>query len=408
MREYVSIEEAVTSLLGEVSPAGTETVSIADANRRVLAEDIAACVDLPPFHRSAYDGFALRSADTQSASKEKPIRFPVIGMIAAGDFWTETLPSGCAVRIMTGAPLPEGADCVINFERVTEEGDAIYLPVTLSPWQNVDKKGDELQAGTPLLCAGELLTPAHLGVLASQGIAKVSVYRKPRAAILSTGTELLSPGTALQPGKIYNSNLYVLRALLEQEGYEVGDCIHMQDDEQSICETLRRLSESNDLILTTGGASVGDKDFALNALEQVGADVLFARVRMKPGSCTFGAKLGKALAVSFSGNPGAALTAYYRVVLPAIRKLAGRRDCTLHERMLPIQGGYRKSCPSPRILKGHTETVGGVTCFVAHDGQKNGMQTSFLRMDALAELPPMDAPLAEGTLVRVFFPEVKG
>lgn len=405
MREYVSIEDAVTSLLREAAPAGTETVSIAGANHRVLAEDIATSIDLPPFHRSAYDGFALRSADTQSASKEQPARFPVIGTIAAGDFWPAALPRGCAVRIMTGAPLPEGADCVINFERVTEEGDTICLPVPLSLWQNVDKKGDELQAGTPLLCAGEPLTPAHLGVLASQGIAKVSVYRKPRAAILSTGSELVTPGKALQPGKIYNSNLYVLRALLEQEGYEVGDCVHMRDDEQKISEAIRRLSETNDLILTTGGASVGDKDFALSALERARAEILFARLRMKPGSCTFGAKLGNSLVVSFSGNPGAALTAYYRIALPAIRTLAGRRNCALHERMLPIQSDYRKSCPSPRILKGHTETVGGVTYFVSHDGQKNGMQTSFLRMDALAELPPMDAPLAAGTLVRVFFPE---
>ena len=268
MREYVSIEEAAASLMGEASPADTETVSIADANRRVLAEDIAAIVDLPPFHRSAYDGFALRSADTQSASKEKPVHFPVIGAIAAGDCWSDALPKGCAVRIMTGAPLPEGADCVINFERVTEEHDAICLPVPLSLWQNVDKKGDELQAGATLLRAGELLTPVHLGVLASQGVEKVSVYRKPRAAILSTGSELLPPGTPLQPGKIYNSNLYVLRALLEQEGYEVGDCVHMQDDERKISETIRRLSETSDMILTTGGASVGDKDFALSALER--------------------------------------------------------------------------------------------------------------------------------------------
>ena len=404
MMKDVSVQDAVSLLLSNTLSSGTEEVFLPDAASRVLASDLKAQVDLPPFHKSAYDGFALRSRETSGASDEAPARFRITGTIAAGDYCPEPLPEGCAVRIMTGAPLPEGADCVINFECVTWTEETLILKMPLRPGQNVDRKGDEVFAGSVLLKKGELLTPAHLGILAAQGAASALVYRKPAAAVLSTGSELQDAGTVLAPGKIYDSNLYVLRALLEQEGCRGKDFLHTEDDEDRICQTIRNLAVNNDLIITTGGASVGDRDYILKALRKAGACVLFAHVNMKPGSCCYGAKLGDTLVISLSGNPGAALTSFYLIALPVIRKLAGRSDYTLKEAMLPLERAFRKSCPCPRILKGHTETSGGVTCFVEHEGQKNGMQSSFLHMDALAEIPPTDTPLPAGTLVRVLFP----
>ena len=408
MNKSVSIQEAVDALLNHARPVSEETIATVDSDGRVLSRDVAAQTNLPPFHRSAYDGFALRSPDTLGASEGCPAVLPVIGAVNAGDFWGETLPAGCAIRIMTGAALPEGADCVINFERVLERNGEISLTAPLSSWQNADRQGDEVPIGAALFSAGEPLTPAHIGVLAAQGIDQVDVFRRPKAAILSTGSELVPPGGPLPPGRIYNSNLYLFRSLLLREGYQIDKCASLPDDAEQISDTLGQLAQNHDLILTTGGASVGDRDHAGSALERAGADILFSHIGMKPGSCCFAAVLGRAVILSLSGNPGAALTTYFRVALPMVRRIAGRHDFALLERRLPLKGDVRKTCPVPRILKGHIELENGAAYFVGHEGQKNGMQTSFLHMNALAELPPTDNTIRAGTSVRVFFPNLEG
>ncbi len=404
MQTNISIENAISALLSSVPSPCLERVSLSCAAGRILAEDIYARINLPPFNRSAYDGFALRWEDTKKAGPGSPAAFEIMETITAGDFSTAPLKEGCAVRIMTGAALPEGADSVINFEKVTEQDNRILLSFPLSAWQNVDQTGAEIRCGTLLLHKGERLTPSHLGVLASQGIAEVPVCKKPKAVILSTGSELLAPGSEHVSGKIYNSNLYVFRALLEAEGFEIVDGLHVKDEANEISGAIQKLSAGADLMITTGGASVGDKDFAHSALALAGADILFAHAAMKPGSCIFAAKLNEALILSLSGNPGAALTAYYRICLPAIRLMAGRSDYMLREAMMPLARTCGKTCQNPRILKGHTEISEGKICFAAHEGQLNGMQASFLYMDAFAQLPPADVPIVAGTMVRVFFP----
>ena len=404
MINNATIPDAVSALLSITPSLSLEEVPLEDALGRVLAYDLKARLDLPPFHRSVYDGYAFRSAETVNASDRSPAMFRITGNIAAGDFSPDEPGEGCCVRIMTGAPLPEGTDCVINYERVTVKENMLLLTEPLFPGQNVDHRGDEMSSGSPLLKKGDLLTPSHLGILASQGFDRIPVYRKPRASVLSTGSELLRPGQPLSPGKIYDSNLTVFRALLQQEGCCTTQCRHVSDDEATIRSALLDLSCDHDLIITTGGASVGDKDYICRALEQAGARILFSHVRMKPGSCCYGAKLRDSIVISLSGNPGAALTAWYIIALPAIRKLAGKSDYELREMMLPLSEDCRKTCPHPRILKGHIETAGSETYFTAHEGQKNGMQTSFLHMDALAELPPTDTPLPAGTMARVFLP----
>ena len=404
MINNITIPDAVSTLLANTSSLSFEEIPLCEANGRILAADLTAKADLPPFHRSVYDGFALRSTETVSASDGSPHIFRITGTVAAGDFCPDPLGENCCVRIMTGAPLPEGADCVINFENVTFTENTVCLTRSLRPGQNVDHRGNEMCAGTPLLKKGDCLTPSHIGILASQGFDHVTVYRKPCAAVLSTGSELLPPGMPLSPGKIYDSNLYVFQALLMQEGCSVAQSRQEADDIDTISPAIQKLAGETDLIITTGGASVGDKDYICRALQHAGAKILFSHVLMKPGSCSLGAKLGDSLIISLSGNPGAALTAWYLIALPAVRKLTGRRDFTLHEMMLPLADCSPKTCPYPRILKGHIGTAGNTISFVAHSGQKNSMQTSFLNMNALAVLPPTDTPLPAGTLVRVLLP----
>ena len=404
MIRNIPISDAVSALLSCTPPLSREEVPLDEAVGRVLAVSLQARVDLPPFHRSAYDGYALLSAATAHASEHAPAAFRITDTVTAGDCCRTPLEEGCCVRIMTGAPLPEGADCVINFECVTRKDDTLFLKQPLSPGQNVDRRGDEICCGAPLLEKEERLTPAHIGILASHGYDHITVYRRMRAAVLSTGSELLSPGQPLSPGKIYDSNLHVFRALLKQEGCGSLCCRHAADEEDTICRALLELAPGTDLIVTTGGASVGDKDYISRALEKAGARILFSHVSMKPGSCCLGAKLGNCLIVSLSGNPGAALTSWFLIALPAVRKLSGQSDYALREMVLPLADTWRKTCPCPRILKGHIETTGNTAHFVAHDGQKNSMQTSFLHMNALAELPPSDTPLPAGTPVRVVLP----
>lgn len=173
-------------------------------------------------------------------------------------------------------------------------------------------------------------------------------------------------------GRIYNSNLYLFRSLLLREGYQIDRCASLPDDAEQISDALGHLAQGHDLILTTGGASVGDRDHAGSALEQAGADILFSHIRMKPGSCCFAAVLGQAVILSRSGNPGAALTTYFRVALPVVRRIAGRHDFALLERGLPLKEDVRKTCPAPRILKGHVELENSVAYFVGHEGQKTG------------------------------------
>ena len=406
MNRNVTIENAVSLLLEAVTLVKKETISVSRACGRTLADDVFAQLAMPPFNRSAYDGFALRSADTWKAKPTRPVTLPVVGTIMAGEYWPNMLSERNAVRIMTGAALPNGADCVINFEKVKENGKSITLPTPVAPWQNVDRKGDEVTEGALLLRGGERLTPFHVGILAAQGYTQVSVRRRPRAAILSTGCELTEAGAPLIQGRIYDSNLAVFRAQLERDGCEATETVRLPGDRAQICDTLQYLSCNNDLVVTTGGASAGDRDFMENALEECGARILFAHVQMKPGSCCFGAVLNGALILSLSGNPSAALTSYFRIMIPAIRKMSGRQDIWLKENILPLRSEYGKTCPCPRILKGHTETENGITRFVAHKGQGNAMQSSFLRMNAFAELPPTDHGFTEGTLVRVFYPEL--
>lgn len=331
----VALEEALDLVLAGLGPGGAESVPLASARGRRLALRLVAPFDLWPFSRAAMDGFAVRSDDTRTASPGQPLVLRICGVAFAGDPGGRAAAPGCAVRVMTGAAMPQGTDAVIPLEEAEElalsdGATGIRLRRAVSPGRNVFPRGEDAQAGQALLEAGHLITPGTVGLLAALGMAEVPVYRRPRAAVLSVGDELVAPdqagegrrGLAPEPGAVYDANSFSLACALEELGCEVTRLGVVPDKLAAVQEAVARGLEQ-DLLVVSGGASVGDRDFTLAALAGAGAQVLFTRLRIKPGKTVGFARLGQHLAFALPGSPGAAMTAFWLLVAPAVRALAG-------------------------------------------------------------------------------------
>ena len=325
MNSPLSFEKARTLLLGEVRPVGTETLPAEICGGRILASDAFARYSVPPFDRSPYDGHAFRAADSAGASRETPVTLRVLEEVAAGSVAAHAVTEGAAVRIMTGAPIPEGADAVEMFEKTAFTEDAVTLFAPLKPGDNVVRAGEDVRAGDVLAETGSLIDAGMLGTLSSQGYADLEVYRLPRVGVVSTGSELIDPGQPPEPGKIYNSNRYTFAALLTQAGCESRYLGSAGDRTEAIAALIREGLRTCDAVILTGGVSVGDFDLTPAAMEECGVRMLFRRVDLKPGmACAYG-MAGEKPVMGLSGNPASAMTSYYAIALPALKKLRGLR-----------------------------------------------------------------------------------
>lgn len=270
----------------------TERVPLDDACGRITARDLCARMDQPPFDRSPLDGYALHSADTAGAGEETPVTLPVVMKLYAGDAPAAVLPAGCAARIMTGAPLPPGADCVLMQELTDGGEEQVRIYAQLQPNANVVFRGEDIAAGAPIAAAGTVLTPAHIGVLAGQGIPDAEVFRPLTVGVLATGSELLEAGEAWAPGKIYDANGIQNAARLRQLGFAV-ERTHCSDDPEEIAARMKELLTRCDAVITSGGVSVGQKDYLPTVLEMLHAEPVFAGVAQKPGSPMIAAQVGE-------------------------------------------------------------------------------------------------------------------
>jgi molybdopterin molybdotransferase len=315
-----TVDEALARILSSTSSVdGYERVATRDALDRVLDEAIQSTVDVPAHTNSAMDGYALAGAQLP-ASGERGFR--VIGTALAGRPFEGTAGEGECVRIMTGAPLPAGADTVIMQEKVRCEGDQAYISGGERPGQNVRPAGEDLKAGDIALEPGQRLIPAHLGLIASLGMSEVRVKRRPRVAFFSTGDELASIGQPLGPGQIYDSNRYTLFGMLRRLNVEILDLGVVRDDRQDLEHALLMAAAQADAIITSGGVSVGEADFVPETLERLG-QVEFWTVAIKPGRpITFG-RIEHALLFGLPGNPVSAMVTFYQLVQPALRRLMG-------------------------------------------------------------------------------------
>lgn len=304
----MEIEECVDLFLKKVTPVSeTECVPITAACGRVAARAVRVEQPVPAFPKSAMDGYAVRAADVAHASKEQPIVLNVLGENCAGDCNEFSYVPNSAVRVMTGAYIPEGFDAVIRQEDTDYGMDKVAVYASLKPYMNYCKVGEDMKAGEIVVEEGSLITPMHVGLLASIGTESVEVYRRLRVALVSTGSELTPIGTALEKGKIYNSILYILKAAVEREGFAVSYERVCADEEALLERMLLEAADCADIVITTGGVSVGKKDLLPAVLDKVGAKRLFARANIQPGTPTIGSVLNGTPILSLSGNPYAAV-----------------------------------------------------------------------------------------------------
>ncbi|MFP4076170.1 MAG: gephyrin-like molybdotransferase Glp [Halochromatium sp.] len=314
----LSVEAASAQLLAAARTIeGSERLPTSDCLGRVLAEPVISGTDLPGWDNSAMDGYALRAADQQAGGGW----LPVSQRIAAGQCGTPLAP-GTAARIFTGAPLPEGADSVVVQEVCEPEGDGVRINAEVAPGANIRRRGEELRAGTEVLAAGTRLGPQHLGLAAGVGAAQLRVYRRLRVAVFASGDELAMPGEPLEPGQIYNSNRFLFRALLQGLGCEPIDLGIVKDDREATLAALGTAAEQADLVMASGGVSVGEEDHVRPAVEQLGHLDLW-RVAMKPGKPFAFGHIGETPFIGSPGNPVSLFVTFCLFARPFIERMQG-------------------------------------------------------------------------------------
>jgi molybdopterin molybdotransferase len=389
--DLLSIDEAQRLILDRVRPLQAEAVPLEQAAGRVLAEPPIARVDLPPFPSSAMDGFALRTADT-------PGTLRISGRIAAGHPAERPLEAGAAMGIATGGEVPDGADAVAPFEIVAERDNNIEVP-EVEPGANVRPRGGDIAAGEAVAAAGDRLTPARLGALAAAGIPEVTCIRRPRVAVVPTGTELRRPGEELGPGEVYEANGLILETQLTASGGLVERHAAVGDDEVEHRAVLARALEA-DVVVTSGGVSVGPHDLVRKVEAELGVEEVFWRVAVKPGKpIAFGVR-GDTLVFGLPGNPVSALVGFELFVEPAILALQGVRDSLPPFEPGRIASPRRRNPHRDELVRARRRLDDEDTVLEPLTGQESHMIARSAAADALVLVPRGEGELAAGSVVR--------
>ena len=396
----ISYTDARDILLSVVSPVGTEQIPLKNCAGRILGFDLTAKENVPPFDRSPYDGYAFISEDTKNASKESPVTLKILEEIPAGGVSHMPVTHGCAVKILTGAPIPEGADAVTMFEKTEFTDTEVKIFEYSSPGTNIVCAGEDIKAGAVIAEKGTVIDFGLSASLAGQNIAMPEVYRVPKAGIISTGSELLDVGEALKPGRIYNSNRYSLTAALKKLGCEPIFIGTADDDSDVICALLEKALETCDIIFMTGGVSVGDYDLTPEAMEKAGVNILFSDADLKPGmACCYGTMDGKAVC-ALSGNPFSSMSNFYAIAQPAVKKLAGMADYLPEEIEVTLGNDFKKKSKGTRVIKAKLDLTEGTAKAYFPEGQGNVMIGSSIGCDLLVIIPAGSGPLQAGTRLK--------
>jgi molybdopterin molybdotransferase len=387
------VDEAIAELLARApAPPPVEYVAVGKALGRVLAEPLRAPFEVPAWDNSAMDGYALRAADLPAAGG----CLPLAGRIAAGDAASQALPAGHAVRIFTGAPLPPGADTVVAQEHCRLEGGQLWLP-PVKGGEHVRKRGEEVAAGALVLAAGQRLRAQELGLLASFGVARVAVYRRLRVGLLSSGNELREPGEVLQPGQIHNANRYSLAGVLESLGLEVHDYEIMADELAASRDALSLAASEWDLLITSGGVSVGEEDHLKQAIRELGELHLW-RLAIQPGKpLAFGSVGGKPW-IGLPGNPAAALITALVVARPFLLRAQGCLSVLPQPLRMPAGFAWTKPNARRQYLRARLQEQDGQLRVCLHPQQGSAMLTSACWADGLAVID-VGSTLEQGDLL---------
>lgn len=330
-----------------------EKINFNNSLGRVLKDDIISSVYIPDFDKSPLDGYAFRKEDVENASLKNPVTLKVLKVIMAGDVFEGEILKGQAVRIMTGAKIPKGANCVVRYEdtEFTDSFVKIFSPVLKNV--NIIKRGEDVEKGEVVLKKDTVISASEIGILASLGISQIEVYKKPKVSIFTTGSELVDVGDKLEDGKIRNSNSYVIENLAKTYGAETLNFGIVKDDLDSLVEMYKKCLENSDVIISTGGISVGDSDFALTALNKIGVETIFTRVSAKPGGHVFFGRLGKKFIFALSGNPAASFMNFYLYVRVILLKMQNKKINMLKVKSI-LKNGFEKTAKVSRILRANT------------------------------------------------------
>ena len=401
MKRNIALEDAQTLLLQDACPIGEERVPLAMAAGRVLSRDIEAPIELPSFDKSPLDGYALRAVDIARAKETNPVVLEVTEEVAAGYAAEKNVLPGTTIKVMTGAPIPEGADVVIRFEDVVRTGQSIQVPCFLQSGSNIIRAGEDVKKAETIAARGALIVPPLVGLLAALGCAEVPVFNKLKIAIASTGDELVDVSQPVGPGKIYNSNLYSLVAACSQMGAQVEVLGNVVDQAVAVAEKIAQGLSLADVVITTGGVSVGDYDAVPEALESLGAEIIFRGVNMKPGSPALAAKKDGKFILCLSGNPAAALITFELIVAPLLKKMLGFACYLPAKAQAVFNDDFVKPSPQRRFLRGHFHLGNEANHVTLTGGQGNGALQSMVHCNVLVDVPGGSGKLQKGQTVTV-------
>ena len=403
MKPLKPLDEALAELLGHATPlTGVDTVTTFDADGRVLAQDCISALHVPPQDNSSMDGYAVRCADVAAAGA----LLPVSQRIAAGSAG-EPLQPGTAARIFTGAPVPAGADAILMQEDCEAQGDGrVRINAVPQPGQWIRRAGEDITRGAVVLQAGARLTPAELGLAASIGLHQLQVARRPRVALFSTGDELVMPGDVppeqMRPGAIYNSNRFFLRAMLLRLGCEVTDFGIVPDRRDATIEALREASAAHDLILTSGGVSVGEEDHIKPAVESLGRLDLW-QIAMKPGKPFAYGTVGQAHFMGLPGNPVSSFVTFGLLVRPFVLRLQGVSDVAPKKIAATARFDWPRADKRREFLRVRHHAEGGLELF---NNQSSGVLTSAAWGDGVVDNPAGQTIAAGDTVQYIAFSEL--
>ena len=397
--ENFTVEQALEALLGHAEAIEeTEYVTLFQARGRVLAEDMKAGFDNPPFDRSPIDGYACKAEDLTDASKEHPVQLKVLEEIDAGQYSRITVEKGQAVRIMTGAAIPRGCDCCVRQEDTDYGEDVVRIYSPVKQWQNYCYQGEDFKNGTVLLTKGTKIGFIEAGILASMGKTKILVYRRAKVAILTTGDEVIEPGKPLIPGKIYDCNQSLLAARIEEFGADLVEVTSIEDRPQAMTEAIWRIAPSVDLIVTTGAVSVGKKDIMHEALEKAEAKRIFWHIQMKPGMPTLFSMYQDTPVISLSGNPFGVAVSIDLLLRPVLHKMTQDEALKTVRKKCLLKNEFSKTIRGRRYVRAMTD---GETVTIPTGLHSNGVLSSMAGCNCLIEMQEGQTGTRAGEMAEV-------
>lgn len=399
MRRQIELEEAVELVCAAVRPLeGEQQAELLQSMGRVLARDMVSTRPNPPFDRSPVDGYACRSTDLAQAAPETPARLRVVAEVDAGGWYTGTVAPGECVRIMTGGAIPAGCDCVQWQEQTNYAEDVVEIYAPVPPHGNYCFAGEDYPAGALLLPAGTRIGAVEVGILAGLGLDRVPVRPRPRVALLTTGDEVTAPGQPLAPGRIYNQNLWMTAARLTELGAELTAARQLPDDAAAVAQAVQEAAAGADLVLTTGGVSVGKKDILHEVTARLETEPVFWKIRMKPGSPALFWQWAGVPVLSLSGNPFGAAAHTELLVRPMLARLTGCPALEPVRSTAVLRSAFGKASPNRRFVRG-----------ICRDGQvtlpqglhASGVLSSMRGCNCMLDLPAGSPPLTPGQQVEV-------